>query len=267
MATAAGYQSSSQTGTFNDYFPNELDFFMTPVPPCPQSSSDPSVTICTPKNGASVTLPMTVTAGINSSSPIVSLAAWLDGTKVFSTGQALLNTSIPVTSGSHVLAVQGTNGAKQTFTQTINITGPGGCQPLTTVPSENICSPANNASVSSPFTVQSAAKMANAVKYSQIWLDGVKVYEVASASVNTPLSAAAGTHRLTAQSIDVTNVVTKQAVYVTVYSSSPSCTPGTTGSICDYLRARSQCHSEVSCDNHCRNSRLSSHRDQHVYLG
>jgi hypothetical protein len=225
-ATASTYQTASQTGVLNDYFPNQLDFFLTPVPPCPQSSADPSVTICTPKNGATVTSPLNVVAGTNSSSPIVSLAAWLDGIKVFSTGQALLNTSIPVTPGSHVLAVQGANGAKQTFSQTIKITALGGCQPLTTVPSENICTPANNASVSSPFTVQSAAHMANAVKYSQIWLDGVKLYEVANASVNTSISAATGTHRLTAQSIDVTNVVTKQTVYVTVPSSSPSCTPG-----------------------------------------
>jgi len=227
-ATAVGYQNSSQTASLNDYFPNQLDFFMTPVPPCPQSSTDPSVTICTPKNGASVTSPMGVIAGTNSSSPIVSLAAWLDGTKVFSTGQALLNTSIPVTSGSHVLAVQGSNGAKQTFTQTISVIASGGlCQPLATTPSENICTPANNASVSSPITVQAAAHMANAVNSSQVWLDGVKVYQVPSASVNTSIAAAAGTHRLTVQTIDVANIIAKQTVNVTIPSAT-TCAPGTT---------------------------------------
>ena len=230
-ATAAGYQNSSQIASLNDYFPNELDLFMTPVPPCAQSSTDPSVTICTPKNGASVTSPMSVIAGTNSSSPIVSLAAWLDGTKVFSTGQASLNTSIPVTSGSHVLAVQGANGAKQTFTQTISVTAPGGtggtCQPLATTPSENICTPVNNANVSSPITVQAAAHMANSVNSSQVWLDGVKVYQVPSASVNTAITAGAGTHRLVVQTIDVANIIAKQTVYMTVGTTS-SCTAGTT---------------------------------------
>lgn len=225
-ATATGYLSSSQSATFNDYFPNELDFFMTPVPPCPQSPTDPSVTICTPKNGTSVTSPMSVIAGTNSSSPIVSLAAWLDGTKVFSTGQGLLNTSIPVASGSHVLAVQGSNGARQTFTQTINIAGPDGCQPLTIEPSENLCTPANNATVSSPIMVQAAAHMANTVNSSQVWLDGVKLYQVPSASVNTSITAATGTHRVTVQTIDVANIIAKQTVYVTVGSMS-SCTAGT----------------------------------------
>jgi histone H3/H4 len=68
--------------------------------------------------------------------------------------------------------------------------------------------------------------MANAVKYSQIWLDGVMKYQVASASINTSLAATAGTHRLTVQSADVTNIITKQTIYVTVPSTSPSCTPG-----------------------------------------
>jgi hypothetical protein len=227
---ASAYQTATQTATLNDHFPNELDFFLTPVPPCAQNPTDPSVTICTPKNGASVTSPMNVVAGTNSSSPIVALSVWLDGSKVFSTGQSLLNTSVAAAPGNHLLAVQGQNGAKQTFTQTISVTAPGGvtCQPLATVPSENICTPVNNATVSSPIMVQSAARMANAIKYSQIWLDGVMKYQVASASINTSLSATAGTHRLTVQSADSTNVITKQTIYVTVPSTSPSCTPGAT---------------------------------------
>jgi len=229
-AAANGYQTATQAASLNDHFPNELDFFLTPVPPCAQSSTDPSVTICTPTNGASVTSPINVVAGTNSSSPIVSLSVWLDGGKVFSTGQSLFNTSVAAAPGNHLLAVQGQNGAKQTFTQTINViaAGTATCQPLTTVPSENICAPVNNATVSSPIAVQSAAKMANAVKYSQIWLDGVMKYQVASASINTSLSTTAGTHRLTVQSADTTNVVTKQTIYVTVPSTSPSCTPGAT---------------------------------------
>lgn len=222
-ATASGYQSGSTTGTLNDYFPNQVDFFLTPTPPCPQSSTDPSVTICTPKNGATVTSPMNVVAGTNSSEPLVSLSAWLDGVKFFNTGQSSLNTSVTVSAGSHVLAVQGANGAKQTFTQTINVTGASStvCQPLSTVPSENICTPANNATVSSPFAVQSAAKMANTVKYSQVWIDGVKTYEVANASINTTLTAAAGTHRFTVQTIDSANVIAKQTLSITVSSGSP----------------------------------------------
>jgi hypothetical protein len=225
-ATAAGYLASSQNVSLNDYFPNELDFFLTPVPPCPQSATDPSVTICTPSNNSAVSSPVNVVAGTNSSNPVISLSAWLDGTNVYSTSSAVLNTNLTISNGTHNLKVQGTNGANQTFSQTIGITTPtssppGSCQASPTVPSVNICVPANNSSLSSPFTVQAAANMANLVSNSQIWLDGAKVYQVNSASVNTSLSTVAGTHRLTVQSLDTSNALTKQTIYVTVSSNSP----------------------------------------------
>jgi len=76
---AAGFLTSAQNLTLNDYFPNQVDFFLTPMPPCPQSSTDPSVTICTPANNATVSSPANIVAGSNSSVPIVSLSIWLDG--------------------------------------------------------------------------------------------------------------------------------------------------------------------------------------------
>ena len=125
--------------------------------------------------------PVNVIAGTNSSVSIVSLAIWLDGQKVFSTGQSLLNTTVTVTPGTHQLAVQGTNGAREVFTQTLTLTATGGaCQAATQTPSQNICNPVNNSTVASLFSVQSAARMANAVRVSEVWLDGLKRFQAAS---------------------------------------------------------------------------------------
>lgn len=223
-ASGAGFLSSTQNVTLNDYFPNQLDFFLTPVPPCPQSATDPSVTICTPSNNSTVSSPVNLVAGANSSTPLVSFSVWLDGSKVFKTNAPTLNTNVTLSAGNHQISVQALNGAKQTFGQMISVTestSPPGCQPLATVPSVNICLPAANSTVSSPFTVQAAANLANPVSNSQIWLDGVKIYQVNSANVNTSVSAAAGVHRVGVQAVDTSNVVTKQAVYVTVSSASP----------------------------------------------
>ena len=171
---------------------------------------------------------MNVVAGTHSSAPVVSLAIWLDGKKVYSTGQALLNTSITVAPGPHQLAVQGANGARQGFTQTLSISSVGtGCQPLSTVPSENICAPTSGASGSSPIAVQSTAHMANPISYSQIWLDGIFRYQVVSASINTNVSASTGTHRLTVQTMDTGGVLAKQTIYVTVAGGQPGCTQST----------------------------------------
>ena len=225
-ATASGYVSASQTVALNDYFPNELNFFLAPLPPCPQSSTDPSVTICTPSNNATVTSPTNIVAGTTSSSPVISVTVWVDGSKVFGSSSSQVNTKVTMSSGTHHIAVQGTNAAQQNFSQTVSVTQPPSgpppsCQPSATAPSENICIPANNSSVASPFGVQAAANMSNPVSYSQIWLDGAKVYQVNSTNVNTSIGAAAGTHRLTVQTIDIKNTVAKQTIYVTVPSNSP----------------------------------------------
>ena len=224
-AKARGFDEGVQTISLNDHFSNQLDFFLSLTPPCPQRSFDPSVTICSPANGAAVSSPLNVVAGTHSSAPVISLAIWLDGKKVFSTGEALLNTAITVAPGAHQLAVQGMNGAKQVFTQTISITGSAtGCQPMTTVPSENLCRPTSGASLYSPIPVQSAGHMANPINYSQIWLDGLFRYQVASAVINTSVSASPGTHRLTVQTMDTSGVLAKQTIYITVVGSQPACT-------------------------------------------
>jgi Carboxypeptidase regulatory-like domain/Calcineurin-like phosphoesterase/Bacterial Ig domain len=221
-ASAAGYQTGTKSASLNDYFPNELDFFLFPVPPCQQSTTDPSVTICKPLNNSTVTSPGNVVAGVNSSSPINSFSVWLDGKKVYSIPGLTLNTNVTMSAGGHQLIVQAMNGAKQVFGQTVNVTAGSttGCQPSATVPSVNICAPANNATVSSPFTVQAAAHMANPVSNSQIWLDGVKVYQVTGANVNASVTAGAASHRLTVQSVDTTGALIKQTVFVTVGSAS-----------------------------------------------
>ena len=221
-ANAAGYQAGTKSATLNDYFPNELDFFLFPVPPCQQSTTDPSLTVCTPLNNSTVTSPTNVVAGVNSSSPINSFSIWLDGIKVYGTPGVTLNTNLTMSAGGHQLIVQAMNGAKQVFGQTVNVTvgSTTGCQPSATVPSVNICAPTNNATVSSPFTVQAAAHMANPVSNSQIWLDGVKIYQVSGANVNTSVTATAGSHRLTVQSVDTTGALTKQTVFVTIGTSS-----------------------------------------------
>jgi hypothetical protein len=76
--------------------------------------------------------------------------------------------------------------------------------------------PANNATVSSPVQVSAAATDTNPVKYLQIYLDGVKVYEVLASSLSTSLSMSSGTHRLTVQAADSTGLIFKTTIYITV---------------------------------------------------
>jgi phospholipase C len=53
------------------------------------------------------------------------------------------------------------------------------------------------------------------VKLLQIYLDGVKVYEIAASSLDTTVSMSAGKHRLTVQAKDSISQIFKQTIYVT----------------------------------------------------
>ncbi len=97
--------------------------------PCPQSSIDPSVTICTPANGATVSSPIHVVAGANDSKPIRVLQVYLDGVKVYEIAASSLDTSINANAGTRRLTVQGLDTASRVFKQTIYVTVTSGPPP------------------------------------------------------------------------------------------------------------------------------------------
>jgi phosphatidylinositol-3-phosphatase len=86
----------------------------------------------------------------------------------------------------------------------------------TTMPAVTICTPTQNGTSGSPMRVTAAAASNSAISYSSIWIDGVKVYEVNSSRVDTPVVAAAGSRRVTVQAKDASGTVFKSTVYVTV---------------------------------------------------
>jgi phospholipase C len=87
-----------------------------------------------------------------------------------------------------------------------------------------ICTPANGATVTSPVNVVAGTTDSNTVKLLQIYVDNVKQYEVASNQLNTNLTMANGTHRLTVQAQDSTNTIFKTTENITVGSGNAQCT-------------------------------------------
>jgi len=91
----------------------------------------------------------------------------------------------------------------------------GGCTP-TIDPSVAICAPVDGTTVHSPVTIQATTKDSHSVSLMQIYVDGVKKYQVAGSSLNTSLAMAIGPHRITAQAKDVIGRTFKATVNVTV---------------------------------------------------
>ena len=205
---------------------------------CTLNSTSPSVTICSPSNGATVSSPVNIVAGTtDNSSTVRYLQIYIDGAKEYQVSAGQLNTSLSMSDGSHRLTVQAIDAAGHTFKTTIYITvssssggGGGPCTLSSTSPSVTICSPSDGATVSSPVNiVAGTTDTSSTVNYLQIYVDGAKQYQVSANQLNTSLSMSTGTHRLTVQAADAAGHVFKSTINITVSSGGGGpCTLSTT---------------------------------------
>jgi hypothetical protein len=81
-----------------------------------------------------------------------------------------------------------------------------------------ICAPANNSTVTSPVSIVAQATDSKTITQTQIYIDGVKKYQIAGGRVNTSLPLAAGTHRIAVLAQDSAGSF-ESVVHVTVSSS------------------------------------------------
>jgi len=89
---------------------------------CTYSQTSPSVTICSPTAGATVSSSVHVVAGTTSSSTVTYLCVWLDGVKKAESYGPQLDKWISASAGSRRITVQARNSAGATFSKTIYVT-------------------------------------------------------------------------------------------------------------------------------------------------
>ena len=95
-----------------------------PMPPvCDVSAApSPSVTICAPIGGATVSSPVQITAQSKDSLPVIRMQLYADGVAKATVNADQLNVPIDLTSGPHRLSVISTNSANTTAKTTISVT-------------------------------------------------------------------------------------------------------------------------------------------------
>ncbi len=91
------------------------------IPPCTLSSNDSYVTICTPKNGATVPQHMLLAAGATDKLTVTGMKVYVDGTSVFSIAASHFNTYVNLTTGKHRVQVKAWDSAGQ-FATTFYVT-------------------------------------------------------------------------------------------------------------------------------------------------
>ena len=91
--------------------------------PCPLSTVSPSVTICTPTNGATVTSPVNIVAGTtDTTATITAMAIYVDNNLATKQNVNQINASINMSAGNHYVVVQAWDSAGRIPKTAINIT-------------------------------------------------------------------------------------------------------------------------------------------------
>ncbi|MGB6931204.1 MAG: carboxypeptidase regulatory-like domain-containing protein [Acidobacteriaceae bacterium] len=194
---------------------------------CMGSTVNRTVTICAPANNATVTSPVSIIAQATDSIAVADSQIYIDRVKQYQIAGSSVNTSLPLAAGTHRVGVLAQDSAG-TFESVVNMTvssstgtggsctGSGGNRTVT------ICSPANNATVTSPVSIMAQATDSATVADTQVYIDRVEQYQVAGSSVNTSLSLTAGTHRLSVLAQDSAGTF-ESTINVTVSSTSGGC--------------------------------------------
>jgi hypothetical protein len=100
----------------------EVAFVAKLIPVCEAEPTDPSVTICSPGDGATLRSPAVVrTVTRDSSSPVVRSEVWVDFVKVYEIKLSALYAKIPLTVGTHRLTVQSLDHSGVFFKKTVYV--------------------------------------------------------------------------------------------------------------------------------------------------
>lgn len=101
--------------------------------PCSLNPTSPSVTICTPANGATVSSPVNIVAGTTDTSPVTSMAIYVDNVLATKQSVSQINASINMSPGNHYVVVQAWDNAGRIPKTPINITVGSSGNPLPTI--------------------------------------------------------------------------------------------------------------------------------------
>jgi hypothetical protein len=223
-AAGIGFPSTNSAGPLGvtDAFLAKFrvgDIASTCAPP-----SSPGVNVCTPQDGATVDSPVRLEATAISDRAISHSKVYVDNQVVHAVDSPRVDTSLSLSPGTHLLAVQSWDAAGKVYKLTRTVTVPGsstGACPAPTTPGINLCSPQNGATVVSPVRVLASGH--GGIVHMKVYVDHGERHAVNSNRMDTSLALSAGGHLLIVQGWDSSGNVFKSSATITVSSG------GTTG--------------------------------------
>jgi hypothetical protein len=180
----------------------------TPRAACRVQTTNHTVTVCQPSDGAVRTSPVPIVSHATSSTAVTVSQIYLDFKLVYQVSGGSVNTSLALTPGDHRLEVKSwTNGTPfQNDFRVTAFSGAGVTPPPCTDSvnfTVNVCSPAANATVNSPVKVVAAAKSTVKITAMQIYLDNKLIFNTPNtATISTDVPIAKGAHTLVVKAWD-----------------------------------------------------------------
>lgn len=190
--------------------------------PCPLSTTNPSVTVCTPTPNALVQSQVNVVAGSTDSHTVTAMQIYVDNKLIYQVKASTVNTFVTLPAGYHLVTVQGWDNTGATFKTNVPVAMQPPCAVNTANQTVTICSLVSGSIVSQPFHVVAAATDSNSIKSMTLFIDGKGKSGISNSAIydvyvnNVPL----GTHSIAVQAQDSTGALFKQKFNITVTAAS-----------------------------------------------
>lgn len=167
-----------------------------------------AVVVTNPQPAAIVGEHAQITATGGGQSPVEKMQLYIDGEPTFQSSGNMLNTSVPLSAGSHTLSVEASDTLGNLTTNKLQVTSAS--------PKVHILSPAANSSFISPMFISAAAIDPNPVSSIKVWLDSKLVYQVSGTGVQVWLPITTGAHALLVQATNKEGASYEKSLKVTV---------------------------------------------------
>ncbi len=159
------------------------------------------VNVCTPAENSTVTSPVQISAAATVSGGVYRFEIWNGGTKLASvSNSSTMTESLTLAPGTYHLLFNAYNkaGTHEKLTRDFTVgSGGGGSCTVPSSPGVNVCTPAENATVSSPVQISATANVSGGVYRFEIWNGSAKLASVSNSGTMTEsLTLSPGTYHL-----------------------------------------------------------------------
>jgi hypothetical protein len=167
-----------------------------------------AVIVNSPLQNATVTSPVPVVATGGGKNPVQTMQIYVDNALAYQVNAGAVNTTVPMSNGSHHVVVQAWDTSGGITKTGVNIS--------VSAPTVTIAKPAVNAQMYSPLQIVANTQDANPVYAVQVYVDDTLQYEFSGTGLEFPLAIPAGTHSLVVQAWDTAGGIYKQRETITV---------------------------------------------------